>query len=47
MDILVQKVDADGNVLWQDGGLPLEINKAVEGAFPIEPRLVSRLNPDW
>jgi hypothetical protein len=41
MDILVQKVDANGNVLWRDGGLPLEINKAVEEAFPIEPRLVS------
>jgi hypothetical protein len=41
MDIFVQKVDAEGNVLWQDGGLPLEINKAAEGAFPIEPRLVS------
>jgi len=41
MDIFVQRVDADGNVLWRDGGLPLEINKAAEGAFPIEPKLVS------
>jgi hypothetical protein len=41
MDIFVQKVDADGNVLWLEGGLPLEINKAAAEAFPIEPGLVS------
>jgi len=41
MDIFVQKVDAKGNIIWREGGLPLEINKAAAGAFPIEPRLVS------
>jgi len=41
MDILVQKVDADGSILWRDGALPLEINKAAGEAFPIEPRLAS------
>jgi hypothetical protein len=41
MDIISQRVDTNGNVLWRDGGLPLEINKAAEEAFPIEPRLVS------
>jgi hypothetical protein len=41
MDILVQRVDAKGNMLWREGGMPLEINSAAEGAFPIEPRLVS------
>jgi hypothetical protein len=40
MDILVQRVDASGHVLWRDGGLPLEINRVAEGAFPTEPRLV-------
>ncbi len=40
MDIFVQKVEADGNIIWQEGGLPLEINKAAAEAFPIEPRLV-------
>ncbi|MDD4986769.1 MAG: hypothetical protein PHQ43_13535 [Dehalococcoidales bacterium] len=41
MDIFVQRIDTDGNVLWLEGGLPLEINKAATEAFPIEPRLVS------
>ncbi|MDD5702241.1 MAG: hypothetical protein PHU23_09360, partial [Dehalococcoidales bacterium] len=41
MDILVQRVDAKGNMLWRKGGMPLEINSAAEGAFPTEHRLVS------
>jgi hypothetical protein len=41
MDILVQKVDATGKALWRAGGLPLEINRAAAGAFPIEPLPVS------
>ncbi len=41
MDIFVQKVDADGNVLWQESGLPLEINKNAGNAFPTQPLAVS------
>jgi hypothetical protein len=41
MDILAQKVDAGGNVLWRENGLPLEINKAGGRANPIEPKPVS------
>jgi len=41
MDILVQKINAGGKVLWQANGLPLAINKAARGAFPLEPRMVS------
>jgi hypothetical protein len=41
MDILVQKVDADGKAVWQENGLPLEINKAGGRALPLEPKPVS------
>ena len=41
MDILAQKVDAGGNALWRENGLPLEINKAGGRAHPIEPKPVS------
>ncbi len=41
MDILVQKLAADGSILWGEGGLPLEINRADGDAFPLEPRVVS------
>lgn len=41
MDILLQKVAADGSVLWREGGLPLEINKYDRDAFPLEPRVAS------
>jgi len=40
-DIRVQRVDANGNVLWQQNGVPLEINKAAEGPFLHTPLLVS------
>jgi len=39
-DIVVQKVDADGNILWQPEGLPFEITKADSAANPMEPSLV-------
>ena len=41
MDILAQKVDAGGDALWRENGLPLEINKAGGRAHPIEPKPVS------
>lgn len=41
MDVLVQRVDPSGKILWQPNGLPLEINKAAGNAFPIEPIPVS------
>jgi hypothetical protein len=41
MDVLVQRVDSSGEILWQENGLPLEINKAAGRALPIEPRAVS------
>ena len=41
MDILAQKFDGSGNALWQENGLPLEINKAGGRALPIEPKPVS------
>lgn len=40
-DICAQRVDADGNILWQPNGVPLEINKAAEGAFPHTPLVVT------
>ncbi|TRZ94843.1 MAG: hypothetical protein D4R82_03075 [Dehalococcoidia bacterium] len=40
-DIRVQRVDANGNVLWQQDGLPLELNKVAEGPFLHTPLLVS------
>lgn len=40
MDIFLQKVAADGSVLWREGGLPLGITMAEGDAFPAEPRLV-------
>lgn len=40
MDIFVQKLDAGGNMLWKDGGLPLEINKNAKSAFPTQPLAV-------
>jgi len=40
-DISVQRVDASGNVLWQQNGVPLEITKAAGEAFPHTPLLVS------
>jgi len=40
-DIRVQRVDANGNVLWQQNGVPLELNKVVEGPFLNTPLLVS------
>jgi len=40
-DIRVQRVDASGNVLWQQNGVPLEITKAAGEAFPHTPLLVS------
>jgi len=40
-DIRVHRVDANGNVLWQQNGVPIGITKAVEEAFPHTPLLVS------
>jgi len=39
-DVVVQKIDADGNVLWQPGGVPFEIIKSGSGVLPMEPSLV-------
>jgi len=41
MDLYVQRVGANGNVLWQDNGVPLEISKAAEGSVPHTPLLVT------
>jgi hypothetical protein len=41
MDVYVQKIDASGSIFWKPNGLPLEINKAAESAFPMEPKLAS------
>jgi hypothetical protein len=41
MDVIVQKIDASGKIVWKEGGLPLEINRAAENAFPIEPLLMN------
>jgi hypothetical protein len=40
-DIRVQRVDANGNVVWQQNGVPIGITKAVGEAFPHTPLLVS------
>ncbi len=37
----MQRVEARGNVLWQQNGVPLEITKAAGEAFPHTPLLVS------
>jgi hypothetical protein len=39
-DIVVQRIDADGNILWQPGGVPFEITQADSTALPMEPALV-------
>jgi hypothetical protein len=39
-DIVVQKIDAGGDVLWQPGGVPFGITKADTTALPMEPALV-------
>ena len=38
-DIVTQKIDGNGNVLWQPGGVPLEITKNDESAGPTNPVL--------
>jgi hypothetical protein len=38
-DIVAQKVDSDGEVAWQSGGVPLEITKAFYAAAPTVPLL--------
>jgi hypothetical protein len=40
-DIYVQRVDVGGRILWRENGIPLEISRASENAFPMEPILVS------
>lgn len=40
-DICAQKIDAAGNLLWQGGGVPLEIVKNAEMAFVHSPMLVN------
>ena len=40
-DIVVQKLDAGGNISWRPGGLPLEISSAGFFALPSEPALTS------
>jgi hypothetical protein len=39
-DIIVQRVDAGGNILWQPEGVPFEISQADPTALPMEPALV-------
>ncbi len=39
-DVVAQRIDADGNILWQPGGVPFEITKADSTAHPMEPALV-------
>lgn len=38
-DIVVQRIDADGNILWQPGGTPFQITKTNSTAAPMEPSL--------
>jgi hypothetical protein len=38
-DVAVQKIDADGNMLWSPGGIPFEITKTNFTAAPMEPSL--------
>ena len=40
-DIFVQKIDAGGNILWQQGGIPLGIVRVAETALPHTPLVVS------
>jgi limonene-1,2-epoxide hydrolase len=37
MDILVQKINSSGNVMWGSNGLPLQISATAVNATPIEP----------
>jgi len=39
-DIITQKIDAEGNILWQPGGVSLQIVKTAEGASPYTPLAV-------
>ena len=41
LDILVQKLDANGRILWQPDGVPLDISRSAENAGPHTPVLVS------
>ncbi|HJX36881.1 MAG TPA: hypothetical protein VJ280_08010 [Dehalococcoidales bacterium] len=36
-DIITQKIDSEGNILWQPGGVPLQIVKTAEEASPFTP----------
>jgi hypothetical protein len=36
-DIVVQRIDANGNIVWQPGGVPFEITKADPTALPMGP----------
>ena len=38
-DIVAQKIDGNGDVLWQPGGVPLDITKNNENAAPADPVL--------
>ena len=40
-DICTQKIDSSGNILWQPGGIPLQIVKTAEEASPHTPLVVS------
>jgi len=39
-DVFLQRIDAKGNLTWPAGGVPLNINRAVENAAPFGPMLV-------
>jgi limonene-1,2-epoxide hydrolase len=41
MDIVVQKIDSAGNVMWGANGLPLQISASAVNATPIEPLLAN------
>jgi hypothetical protein len=43
-DIFVQRIDADGNLTWQAGGVPLNIVRTAENAQPHTPIPVSDYN---
>ena len=40
-DILTQRIDSGGNIMWQQSGVPLGIVRAAEIASPHTPRVVS------
>ena len=40
-DICAQKIDTNGNILWQPSGVPLQIVKTAEEASPHTPLVVS------